>query len=276
MDTPMFSSFLLIAGVAVLGLGLRTFRTPICQRLSILCLLFASFLVGYLPSGSWPVGVLFVAFWIFLPWVGIITRVRKLRLPIERIFSESRPPRDELFPFLNLLTDEIEAQDFALADDVACDWQYQRQFIRLFHRNSDQSQMAICLIHQNHFAFCYVYLVTRSRTGKVFLTWNYPFAYSLKFLPNTRVQRVRPDFSIKQICQAHHIMLGKEHVDETDVLPLEPEQMRELLEQDLKAQIDHNVRSGLLTPAGDHQVRYTWRGMVYLWSRFLLDFVRMT
>ena len=272
----MFSSLLLISGVAVLGLGLRTFRNPICQRLSVACVLFASFLIGYLPTGSWPVGLVLVAFWIFLPWVAIIARVRKLRLPMERIFSESSPPRDELFPFLKLLTEEIEAENFTLADELACDWQYQRQFVRLFHRNTDQSQMAICLIHQNHYAFSYVSLVTRSRAGKVFLTWNYPFAYSLKFLPNTRVQRVRPDLSIDQICQAHCLMLSKEHIDKTDVLPLEPEQMRELLEQDLKAQIDHNVRSGLLTPAGHHQVRYTWRGMFYLWSRLLLDFVRMT
>jgi hypothetical protein len=55
-----------------------------------------------------------------------------------------------------------------------------------------------------------------------------------------------------------------------------PDQMRDLLERDLKDQIEHNVRSGLLTPAGNREVRYTWRGMLYLWSRFLLDFVRMT
>ena len=100
----MFSSLLLVLGVAVLGLGLRTFRQPICRRLSVACLLFTSFLIGYLPTGSWAVGVILVAFWILLPWVEIIARVRKLRLPIERVFSESSAPRDELFPFLNLLT----------------------------------------------------------------------------------------------------------------------------------------------------------------------------
>jgi hypothetical protein len=272
----MFSSLLLVSGVAVLGIGLRTFRHPIFQRLSLVCLLVTSFLIGYLPTGSWPVGVIFVAFWILLPWVEIIARVRKLRLPMERVFSESPPPRDELFPFLNLLTEEIEGQDFVLADEVSCQWQNQRQFVRLFHRNSDQSQMMVCLIHQGHIAFCYVSLMTRSRSGRVFLTWTYPFAYSLKFLPSTRVQRVKSDLSIEQICEAHRSMLAKEHLDTPDVLPLVPDQMRGLLEQDLKEQINHNVRSGLLTPAGNREVRYTWRGMFYLWSRFLLDFVRLT
>lgn len=272
----MFSSLLLVLGVAVLGLGLRTFRNPICRRLSVVCLLFTSFLIGYLPTGSWPVGVIFVAFWILLPWVEIIARVRKLRLPIERVFSAAAPPRDELFPFLNLLTDEIESLDFTLADEISCQWQNQQQFVRLFHRSTDQSQMAVCLIHQGPIAFCYVSLMTRDRAGHVFLTWTYPFAYSLKFLPSTRVQRVRSDLSIQQICGAHRSMLLKAHLDSVDVQPLEPDHMRDLLEQDLKDQIEHNVRSGLLTPAGDHEVRYTWRGMIYLWSRFLLDFVRMT
>ena len=272
----MFSSLLLVSGVAVLGIGLRTFRHPICQRLSLVCLLFTSFLIGYLPTGSWEVGMILVAFWVLLPWVEIIARVRKLRLPVERVFSESAPPRDELFPFLNLLTEEIENQDFAFADEVSCHWQNQRQFVRLFHRDSDQSQMAVCLIHQGQVAFCYVSLMTRSRSGRVFLTWTYPFAYSLKFLPNTRVQRVRSDLSIEQICEAHRSMLSKAHLETGDVQPLVPDQMRDLLEQDLKDQIVHNVRSGLLTPAGNDEVRYTWRGMLYLWSRFLLDFVRLT
>jgi hypothetical protein len=272
----MFSSLLLVLGVAVLGLGLRTFRHPICRRLSVVCLLFTSFLIGYLPTGSWAVGVVLVAFWVLLPWVEIIARVRKLRLPIERVFSESTPPRDELFPFLSLLTEEIESQDFTLADEVSCQWQNQRQFVRLFHRSIDESQMAVCLIHQGRIAFCYVSLMTRSRGGQVFLTWTYPFAYSLKFLPSTRVQRVRSDLSIEQICEAHRSMLSKAHLDTVDVQPLVPDQMRDLLEQDLKDQIEHNVRSGLLTPVGNREVRYTWRGMLYLWSRFLLDFVRMT
>lgn len=272
----MFSSLLLVLGVAVLGLGLRTFRNPICRRLSVVCLLFTSFLIGYLPTGSWPVGVIFVAFWILLPWVEIIARVRRLRLPIERVFSAAAPPRDELFPFLNLLTDEIESLDFTLADEISCQWQNQQQFVRLFHRSIDQSQMAVCLIHQGPIAFCYVSLMTRARAGHVFLTWTYPFAYSLKFLPSTRVQRVRSDLSIQQICEAHRSMLSKAHLDSVDVQPLEPDHMRDLLEQDLKDQIEHNVRSGLLTPTSNHEVRYTWRGMIYLWSRFLLDFVRMT
>ena len=192
------------------------------------------------------------------------------------LFSESSPPRDELFPFLSVLTEEIESQDFSLADEVSCQWQNQRQFVRLFHRSVDQSQMAVCLIHQGRIAFCYVSLMTRSRGGQVFLTWTYPFAYSLKFLPSTRVQRVRSDLSIEQICEAHRSMLSKAHLDTVDVQPLVPDQMRDLLEQDLKDQIEHNVRTGLLAPAGNREVRYTWRGMLYLWSRFLLDFVRMT
>jgi hypothetical protein len=35
------------------------------------------------------------------------------------------------------------------------------------------------------------------------------------------------------------------------------------------------VRAGLLAPVDEQKVRYTWRGMFYIWFRFLWDFVRL-
>jgi hypothetical protein len=78
-----------------------------------------------------------------------------------------------------------------------------------------------------------------------------------------------------EMCEAHRSLLKKGRLLDGDILPVSPEESRGLLEQDLRAQIDHNVRSGLLKPVGAKQVRYTWRGMLYLWFQFLLDFVRL-
>ena len=53
----MLSSILLVLGIAVLGMAFRTFNHPVAQRLSILCVLAVSFLIGYLPTGKlgcWP------------------------------------------------------------------------------------------------------------------------------------------------------------------------------------------------------------------------------
>ena len=54
----MLSSILLVLGIAVLGMAFRTFDRPVAQRLSVLCVLVVSFLIGYLPSGSWLAGLM--------------------------------------------------------------------------------------------------------------------------------------------------------------------------------------------------------------------------
>src|SRR4051812_38024839 len=119
----MLSSIFLILGVVVLALAFRCYAHAITQRLSILCVLLASFLIGYLPSGSWLVGSLVASGWLLLPWVEILARIRPLRLPIDRTLHHRLPPSRELFPNLHELTIEIEEQQFELVDDVGCDWE---------------------------------------------------------------------------------------------------------------------------------------------------------
>jgi hypothetical protein len=271
----MFSSILLVLAVVVCGAAFRTYHSAICQRLSLACFISATFLVGYLPQHNWFLGFAAVSLWFLLPWLEILTRIRRMRLPVDRSFRETSPPRAEVFPYLEDLTDEMEKEDFELAEDVGYDSDIQEQFFRLFHRSSDNAQAAVCLVNQQELAFYYVSLMTRSRDGQLFVTWNYPFAYSLKFAPKTRVRRVRSTLTTHQMCEVHRSLLQSEKVGTGDILPLNPEQIRDLLEQDLRAQIDHNRRSGLLKPAGARQVCYTWRGMFYLWLQFLLDFLRL-
>ena len=270
----MFSSILLVCGVAVLAMAFRSFKHSLAQRMSLLCVLAASFLLGYLPSGSWLLGLLGASVWFLLPWLEILTRIRALRLPIDRIVRRRTPPSPERFPNLEELTEEIEAEHFDLVDDVGCDWDTQRQFLRLFHRASDRTQAAACLVDQGDIAFYYISLVTRARDGQVYTTWNYPFSYSLKFGPENCVCRVRADASFFSICQAHQSFLSRNSVLLDEVLCLEPSQIQDLLQNDLRAQINHNVAAGLLAPAREGEVRYTWRGMFYIWFRFLCDLVR--
>ena len=271
----MLSSILLILGVAVLGMAFRSFDHPIAQRLCVLCVLAVSFLLGYLPSGNWAVGLAVATLWIFLPWLEILTKIRALRMPLERELESKSPPGRDLFPNLDDLTEEIEQEGFELIDDLGCDWDAQQQFLRLFHRPTDQTQAALCLIDQGNIAFYYVSLMTRPIGGRVFMTWNYPFSYSLKFLPHTYIQRVRPSASFVDICDAHQLLLSRNKISIEAVPKLHPPQIQALLQQDLTAQISHNVRAGLLAQVDEQKVRYTWRGMFYLWFRFLWDFVRL-
>ena len=47
------------------------------------------------------------------------------------------------------------------------------------------------------------------------------------------------------------------------------------VENDLRDQIAHNIEKGVLKSTADGEVKYSWRGMVYLWCQFLLDLVRL-
>ena len=227
------------------------------------------------PSGSWVAGLAVASLWIFLPWLEILTKIRTLRMPVERELEHKSPPGRDLFPNLDDLTEEIEQVGFELITDLGCDWDAQRQFLRLFHRSSDQTQVAVCLIDQGSIAFYYISLMTRSVDGQVFTTWNYPFAYALKFSPQTHIQRVRPTVSFHAMCGAHRTLLARNEVAADRILKLDPKQIQALLQEDLTAQITHNVRAGLLAPVDEQKVRYTWRGMFYIWFRFLWDFVRL-
>jgi hypothetical protein len=47
------------------------------------------------------------------------------------------------------------------------------------------------------------------------------------------------------------------------------------MENDLRDQIAHNIKKGVLKQTPDGDVKYSWRGMLYLWCQFLLDLVRL-
>ena len=57
--------------------------------------------------------------------------------------------------------------------------------------------------------------------------------------------------------------------------PLDEEQIQQEMENDLRDQIAHNLAEGVLTQTAAGEIKYSWRGMVYLWCQFLLDLVRM-
>ncbi len=267
-------SLSLVLGMVVLALAFRTYAHPLAQRLSALCVLVASFLAGYLPARNWGAGVLLASLWLLVPWLEILTRVRALRLPLDRTLGHRPPPNREAFPNLAELTAEIEDERFEHVDDVGCDWAAQRQYLRLFYRRDDRLQAAICLVDQGNVSFYYVSLMTRTLGGEVFVTWNYPFAYSLKFVPKTRIWRVRAEEPFAAMCATHADRLTRVGVADGELRAFEPEQMQEIIQGEFSAQMRHNVAAGLLALAPGGGVRYTWRGMIYLWLRSIWDFVR--
>src|SRR5215210_1927129 len=100
----MLSHFLLIFGVVAFTLALRSFRHPVLQKLGALGILATSFLFGWLLTGAVGAGIFCAALWFLLPWFDLLTRIRRLTLPLDRHLRHKTPPSARNFPNLAELT----------------------------------------------------------------------------------------------------------------------------------------------------------------------------
>ena len=80
------------------------------------------------PPGYWWVGAFCASSWLLLPWLEILTRIRRLTLPTEKKLRHKHPPNQDAFPALEGLTDEIEHLGFKQQDDTGWDWQGRRPY----------------------------------------------------------------------------------------------------------------------------------------------------
>jgi hypothetical protein len=74
----------------------------------------------------------------------------------------------------------------------------------------------------------------------------------------------------------HRLFLDREHIAVDAIVPQEPEQLGEQLEADMRRQIAHNLRSGVLKRDGEKMIRYSARGLLFLWLQFLRDLIRLS
>jgi hypothetical protein len=102
----------LIAGLFVLSMALRSFGHWLPIRLGNLCFLSTSYLLGWVLTGSHLGGAGCVFLWFLLPWVEIVTRTRKLEMPVTRSIESQAPPGPSRFPALDEITEEIELLGF--------------------------------------------------------------------------------------------------------------------------------------------------------------------
>ncbi len=272
----MAQHVMLILGVVALGLALRTCGHLLLQKLGALCIIAASFLAGYLLTHSIAVGAVCAGSWLLLPWLEILTRIRKLRLPAEKNLRHRAPPSSEMFPALSELTDEVEQEGFEYVEDAGWDWEDYQQFFRLFYNGKDRAQAALCLIEQDEIAFYYVSISSRGKDGRIWTTWNYPFSYSLKLVPQLKVNRARADDTILQMAESHHGFLRRHGVATDTLEELDAEAIQRDIQQDMRAQITHNIASGVLKRMPEGKVSYSWRGLFFLWCQFLRDLVRLS
>ncbi len=271
----MTSDFLFVAGVAVLSFALRSFRHPGLFRLGSLGIVVTSFLAGWMLGGHLWLGLVFAASWFLLPWVEILSRVRKLRIPSDRVLSARPPPPRSEFPDLAELSAEIEGEGFEHVGDVGCEDETLRQFYRVFKTSCGKTQASICLAEQGDITFYYLSVTSRLPGGKVYLTWNYPFCYGLKFSPATELNRIQGIAPFKRIIASHREFLNERGIAANAPAGLADADILEAMQKDFRSQIRHNVDIGFLREDAERAIRYTSRGMFFLWFQFLRDLMRI-
>ena len=270
----MISELCIVAAAGVLSLALRSFHNQACFRIGTLGFIATSFLAGWLLGGSLVLGAVFASTWFLLPWLEILTRARRLRLPLHRQLEKCPPPPSSQFPDFSSLSDQMEGLGFEYADDV--DWCHDetRHFYRLFYNAEKRVSAAICLLEQDGFSFFYVTFTSRAVDGRVFMTWNYPFSYGMHLLPQTILNRVDEELSVEELALSHMGFLGNK--TDLELIALDAEYLRIEIERDLRTQLEHNIARGILVRDKDQMIRYSVRGMFFLWGQFLREFVKFS
>jgi len=98
----------------------------------------------------------------------------------------------------------------------------------------------------------------------------------MHFLPGTHLNRVDNDFDIEELEASHQAFLSMQELQGHDLAELQSESLREQTERDLHELLEHNIARGILKHDGTEMIRYSVRGMFFLWTQFLREFVRFS
>jgi len=270
------SQWMFIGGLTVLSFAVFSCQAIWLRKSGVFLLILNSALFAWWLTNSITATVLAVAIWPALPWIEILTRIRRLRLPIERTFRPLRPPEVEMKPGLEEYSASLEAEGFEEVEDVGWKEDEEQQFFRIFRHDTRQCQAVLSICEQSKVAFFYVGFTSRTRDGRLWTTWTYPFSYGLRQRPGFVLNRVPGDLDCAEILQRHEQFLKKNEVKEEDLAPAPEEGLSDTMQNELRDQIRHNLSTGVLKDVGEGRMRYTWRGMIFLWCQFLRDIVRLS
>ena len=89
---------LIVIGLFVMAMALRSSRTNLSRKLGALVFLGASFCFFYFISGNVFLGLAGACLWFFLPWIELLTHVRRLRMPLNNRLRHRDLPNPSFFP----------------------------------------------------------------------------------------------------------------------------------------------------------------------------------
>lgn len=268
---------LVVVGLVALALGLRSSRMAVPRKLGALTFLVAGFLAFYFITGSWWLGLLGVIPWFLLPWIELLTRVRRMRLPMENRLRPRQIPDPAFFPNATESAIAMEEAGFEHVDDCGWEWAGMQQYFQLYWHPEERAESAVCLCEQGEVAFAFMSITSRDGDGRILRTTNFPFSPTLKCPPNVRWNHVPCERNcFHQILQDHRDFLRRIRIDRDSLRVPDPEGIEEAIESEMEDQIRHNLEAGIIRPVRESRhFEYSARGLFFLWGQLVKDMVRL-
>ena len=98
----------------------------------------------------------------------------------------------------------------------------------------------------------------------------------MRIAPQIHLNRVSDVSTFTELMDAHDSFLQRKGIKADEVQAIEPDEIRPLMEKELRLQIDHNLDKGVIQLSGNGTFKYSWRGLVFLWGQFLKDMVKLS
>ena len=268
---------LTILGIVLIGMALRSCRRRLLRKLGALVYLIASGVAVYFISDNLALAIVSIFLWFFLPWIELGTRVRKLRLPMNNKLNEEATPRLQHFPEAALNVDELEDLEFEHSSDYGWNWAESKQHYSFYWNPEERTVVTVSLCKQANIAFSYVTISSRDSHGKIYRTSNFPFSPTLKNAPNVAWNQIACcHSSLRQSLLCHKKFIKKKGGDLDQLMIPDPEALNTEVENDMNVQIEHNLKSGIITMTDDGKFRYSFRGLCFLWKQFIKDMIRLS
>ena len=147
---------LIVIGLIVLAVALRSARGAGLRKLGAVTFLAASFCLLYFLTGIVICGCIGVILWFFLPWIELLTRIRRMRLPLDNRLSQVPIPNPSFFPNASEAAAAMEEAGFDHVSDCGWEWDGMHQFFRLFWHPEERAIAAVCLCEQSDVAFAFL------------------------------------------------------------------------------------------------------------------------
>ena len=267
---------LIVIGLLVLAVALRSARVNCLRKLGAFTLLAASFSLFYFITGKFLGGLIGAAIWFFLPWIELLTRIRRMRLPLNNRLRHREIPNPSFFPNATEAAAAMEEAGFEHVSDCGWEWAGMKQFFRLFWHPEERAIAAVCLCEQSNVAFAFISITSHDGQGKIWRTTNFPFAPTLQCPPNVRWNHVPCERScFHQILKDHQAYLERVKVSTDDLRMPDPEEIEDGVEAEMRKQVEHNLAAGIIELTGDGHFQYSKRGLFFLWGQFVKDMIRL-